>query len=756
MEFSLGIWDYLHFGLALGVFILARLSLRPIAIRWIAVWLSVYLSTRYFWWRILFTLNTTSTVGMVISVSLLLAEAYGFLAAVLFYFQTLSPRESTLPPVDPDHSPSVDIMVTIYNEPLDILYRTLVACQAIDYPSKEVIICDDGQRDDVRQLAEELGCRYIRGPRNEDAKAGNLNHALGLTNGDLVLTFDIDHIPVRSFLGETVGFFQDPKVVLVQTAHHFHNPDIFQKNLRVKEIASNEQDMFFHVVQAGRNRWNASFYCGSGAVLRRSALEEIGGFLTDTVTEDIHTSIALHGRGYRSVYVNKDLAAGLAPEDFSSYLHQRQRWARGCFQVFLRANPLWARGLTLSQRICYFASIFYFLHGLPRLIFLLAPLTYLLFNQYPLRAGILELISYYLPHMVAFVSVLPAITRVFRKTFWADIYETVMCLPLTVAFFGVLFKPRKREFAVTPKGLTLPFATIDLGIAWWLLVLGLLTAAGIWMGLYEFSVQGVSAALIINLTWTVYNFIILIASILAAYETPQLRTTPRVERQIPCEVKLRDGDLIETQTRDLSETGLSLDLEKIYSLSPNVEVVLKGDGEETRLRGDLTRYDRRRSAQKPSVGIRFKDLTEEQHRSIVRQMYSSPETWAHAHDRTEAGAFLSFWKILTSVPRARIIYKPMQRRSLRYGLQVDCEFRADGQTQTGRLLDMGDGGMAVELDRAIPEEIQEVSVTLLDRAGQSFEVSCTPVYQVNSPGGMKLGLRVLDPSTFSRWIAEKR
>jgi cellulose synthase (UDP-forming) len=282
---------YIHIGLALVVFLGARLTPRWPGVKWFVVALSVYLSLRYFLWRYTETLNTETTAGLVISICLVLAETYGFIAALLFYFQTLSPKEEDAPPVSDDFMPLVDVMVTIYDESTDILYRTLVACKAIDYPAKRVIVCDDGQRDEVRELTEQLGCVYIRGPRNEDAKSGNLNHAMTQTDGDLVLTMDVDHIPVRTFLKETVGFFRDPKVALVQTAHHFYNPDIFQRNLRVEQVASNEQDMFFHVVQPGRNRWNSSFYCGSGAVIRRSALDQVGGFRTETVTEDIHTSI---------------------------------------------------------------------------------------------------------------------------------------------------------------------------------------------------------------------------------------------------------------------------------------------------------------------------------------------------------------------------------------------------------------------------------------------------------------------------------
>ncbi|MBI4160939.1 MAG: glycosyltransferase, partial [Acidobacteria bacterium] len=206
---------WIHLGLALVAFAGARLAVRRPAWKWYVIFLSVYLSLRYFLWRSLYTLNTESPVGLVISLCLILAEGYGFLAALLFYFQTLSPRAEEPPPLPEKDPPTVDVYVTIYNESVDILYRTLVACQAMEYPAKQVYVLDDGQREEVRRVAESLGCRYIRGPRNADAKAGNLNHALPRTSGELILTLDVDHIPVRTFLRETVGFFRDPKVALV-------------------------------------------------------------------------------------------------------------------------------------------------------------------------------------------------------------------------------------------------------------------------------------------------------------------------------------------------------------------------------------------------------------------------------------------------------------------------------------------------------------------------------------------------------------
>ncbi len=264
---------------------------------------------------------------------------------------------------------------------------------------------------------------------------------------------------------------------------------------------------------------------------------------------------------------------------------------------------------------------------------------------------------------MAFMSVLPAVTRVFRKAFWADIYETVMCLPLALATFGAIFKPSDKTFVVTPKGLRFSKNTIQLGMVWWLVALVVATVLGLWFGSFRlFGGESESGALIINLVWALYNFFIIISAILTAYERPQLRAAPRLGRHIPCEVKVKGGPTIQASTRDLSETGLSLDLREIYSLNPEVSITLKGDGELTRLEGVIARFDRRGTSRDPSVGVRFKNVTEEQRQSIVRQMFSSPAMWAGAHSRTEAGALLSLGRIATSALRARAALQRMKRR----------------------------------------------------------------------------------------------
>src|SRR4029450_7557778 len=222
-------------------------------------------------------------------------------------------------------APTVAVLIPIFHEPLEILEQTLLAARAMEYPRLAIYVLDDGHRDEVHELAQRLGAHYLRGPR-EHAKAGNRNAALGQTSGDLVAIFDTDHIPTRSFLSETVPWFKDEEVGVVQTPHVFRNPDIFQRAFRLEGRIPNEADLFNRGIQPARDAWGGAFFVGSGAVFRRQALEEIGGFQVLSITEDIHTCVHMHAAGWLSVFVNKALAVGLAAEHLSSYVVQRRRW----------------------------------------------------------------------------------------------------------------------------------------------------------------------------------------------------------------------------------------------------------------------------------------------------------------------------------------------------------------------------------------------------------------------------------------------
>ncbi|MES2366975.1 MAG: cellulose synthase catalytic subunit [Pseudomonadota bacterium] len=224
---------------------------------------------------------------------------------------------------------SVDVFIPTFNEPVQLVRRTLLATIHMDYPH-ETWLLDDGNRPEMASLAEDLGVRYLARERNTDAKAGNLNNALANSSAEFVAVFDADHAPQQNFLTHTLGYFNDPAVAFVQTPQDFFNLDSYQHRQQTrKHTVWTEQSLFFRVIQRGKDYWNAAFFCGSCATLRRSALEKIGGFATGTVTEDLHTSIRLHKQGFKSVYHAEPLAFGIAPSSVVPFLQQRIRWGQG-------------------------------------------------------------------------------------------------------------------------------------------------------------------------------------------------------------------------------------------------------------------------------------------------------------------------------------------------------------------------------------------------------------------------------------------
>ncbi|MCU1426129.1 MAG: hypothetical protein JWL83_129, partial [Actinomycetia bacterium] len=281
-------------------------------------------------------------------VALVLVEGYnwvslGFLAIAGWRWENSGP-----PVARPGRS--VDVFVCTYNEPIEVVEATLAGCAALDYAHKTYLL-DDGRREEMAELAARWGAHWLTRPDNSHAKAGNINAALGATDGDLIFFLDADHVPLPDALSTTVGYFDDPLVALVQTPHDFYNQDSVQHY----SPGRHEQSLFFEVVCPGKDRHNAAFWCGSATVLRREALVQVGGVATETIAEDFHTTVKMHRRGWRTRYHNQVIVQGLAPVDLDGYLLQRDRWARGNLAVFrLPESPLRrASGLDWRQRIAY-------------------------------------------------------------------------------------------------------------------------------------------------------------------------------------------------------------------------------------------------------------------------------------------------------------------------------------------------------------------------------------------------------------------
>ena len=319
---------------------------------------SLVVSTRYIYWRYTSTVLLEEPLELSLGITLLVAESYAFIVLVLGYVQTAWPLGRKPIPLPSDHArwPTVDVYIPTYNEPLSVVRPTVLAAMAMDWPPDKlrVYLLDDGKRPEFRAFAREAGVGYFAREEHKHAKAGNVNHALKLTDGDYVAMFDCDHIPTRSFLQMTMGWMvADPEMALVQTPHHFNSPDPFERNLKTFRRVPNEGELFYGLLCETNDLWNAVFFCGSCAVLKRTALDQIGGLAVETVTEDAHTGLRLHRAGYNSCYIGVPQASGLATESLSAHVGQRIRWARGMVQIFRTDTPLWGRGLRLVQRLCY-------------------------------------------------------------------------------------------------------------------------------------------------------------------------------------------------------------------------------------------------------------------------------------------------------------------------------------------------------------------------------------------------------------------
>ncbi|WP_082104374.1 glycosyltransferase family 2 protein [Demequina soli] len=281
------------------------------------------------------------------------------------------------------HRVTVDVFVTVYGEDVDVIHRTVAAAMALEGRHR-VWVLDDGDSDEVRDLAGALGARYVRRLSSTGAKAGNINHALTLAKGELFVVFDADFVADPSFLHETVPFFVDPKVAFVQTPQVYGN-----LHTTISKGAGYMQTVFYRFIQPGRNRFNAAFCVGTNVVFRRAAIEDIGGMVTDSKSEDVWTSLHLHERGWRSVYLPIALAVGDAPETIEAYAKQQLRWATGGFEILLTHNPLSPRRtLTADQRIQYFVTATFYLCGITPLLLILVPPMEIYFDLRPVAISI--------------------------------------------------------------------------------------------------------------------------------------------------------------------------------------------------------------------------------------------------------------------------------------------------------------------------------------------------------------------------------
>jgi len=634
---------------ALAVLALAILLARSRFMRPLIIFLSAFFSMRYFYWRVNSTLNLDSALDATVSVLLLVAESYGLLVLFLGYFQTIESTERD--PVAVTEFPSVDVFIPTYNEPVDVVRRTVIGALAIDYREKRVYLLDDGKRPEMEGMAQALGCEYVTRPDHKHAKAGNLNHALKVTDGEFIAVFDADHVPVSSFLKKTMGFFKDSDVALVQTAQHFFNPDPYERNLGLTGRIAPEQIFFYRVIQPGNDFWNSAFFCGSCAVLRRSALQSIGGFRTATVTEDAHTALQLHSRRLRSVYLPQALAAGLATETFAAHVRQRIRWARGMAQILRLDCPLFKRGLSLPQRLNYFNAMLHFFFGIPRLVLIAAPLTYLLFGAHPITADAVAVLAYIFPHIGLSTIANSTISKEFRHSFWSGVYEISIAPFVAGVTLLALVNPKFGKFNVTDKGTNVDHARFDLHSARFTLVLiavsvvALVIALPIRVFLFRNNHGELDSAML-NSAWAIGNLVALIAAACVAYEQPQQRRAPRIKRDFECDLLLPER-CITAQTIDISESGIRVRLPYPVGVVGHCWLKIKDkDGNEVEVRGRPAWSDWT-SGRRVEAAFEFEDLRATTQHKLIEMIFCADRSWSQS-TYSEDRILESFWYLLTT------------------------------------------------------------------------------------------------------------
>lgn len=618
------------FGVILYIFALIIKKQTHRFFTFILVALSLIMSTRYIYWRITVSLDYESLTQMLFATGLLLAELYAFLVLLLGYFQTIWPldRMPVKLPENPDDWPTVDIYIPSYNESLKVVRPTVLGAMSLDWPKDKlnIYVLDDGRREEFAEFCKEVGLMHLTRADNNHAKAGNINAALPKTNGELVAIFDCDHIPVSSFLKVNVGFFlEDRKLALVQTPHHFYSPDPFERNLDTFRKVPNEGELFYGLLQGGNDLWNAAFFCGSCALIRRDMLLEVGGIAVETVTEDAHTALKLHSLGYHSAFCSIAQAAGLATESVSAHVGQRIRWGRGMAQIFRTDNPLFKKGLSLGQRLCYFNGMAHFFYGLPRIVFLTAPLAYLFFGIHIITVSALLIAAYVLPHLMLSTLTNSRLQGHVRHSFWAEVYETVMSPFLLMPTTMALINPKLGKFNVTEKGGLIKKEYFNVDIAKPLLLLLTLDLIGFVAGLIRLVLGDGSdtGTLWLNLIWTTYNVMIITASMGVCMETKQVRSSHRIPVDLSVMLRFENGRTFRTKAVDMSEGGLSCERvgNSEIPVGSALSVVIFHNDESFSFDGKVANVLTHRYC------IEFNEMDLETEKKLIEVVFCRPNAW---------------------------------------------------------------------------------------------------------------------------------
>ena len=553
---------------------------------------SLAASAIYVTWRWGWSLQGTA---LWFSLPLVLAETYGLLVAALLTWVAWRLRERTPLPVLADRT--VDVFVTTADEPIAIIRKTALAAREIRYPHTTWLL-DDAQRDEVRAVAAEIGVRYLRRDGRSHGKAGNLNHALQHAEGEFILQLDADHVPLPQIVDRLLGFFVDERLAVAQSPQDFYDTDGVANpvNGRGRQLWG-DQHLFFNVIQPGKDRLGAAMFVGSCALLRRAAIDDVGGFATGTTIVGTETSLLLHARGWRSAYLGEHLAFGLAPATARAYQRQQVHRARGAMQALRRYPPLAQRGLTLAQRVEYFHSLTAPLGSLQRLVFYLAPIVFLTTGVFPLRASLGLFALLFVPTLLLRGASFHLLTRGQGTLLSADRYWMAKWFTHLAAVRSWFAPARQAPLPAVDESASVPLRTVAPQLA----LIGLTAAALGWASFartlgYGSEVPGwgptaLVAAVLLALWHAGLAAHVVQLSLAGRHRRGEVRFHESLS--VALRVFREDGKLSSTDiamTEDLTPTGVALRCMYPIREGGRVELTLPLSGGNVSVRGHVVRH----------------------------------------------------------------------------------------------------------------------------------------------------------------------
>ncbi len=576
----------------------------------------------YLAWRL------TGTIDMAwwwVSIPLFLVEVHNAIGLLLYTVALWDVDPGTPPRPGTDDAWRVAVLIPTYNEPLEILLPTIAASVALR-PAHQTWVLDDGAREEVRRLAERLGARYLARTEHRHAKAGNVNHALEQIDADFVAILDADHVPTARFLEATLPYFRDSRLAFVQTPQDFYNLESFEHERQRNGRVFNEEAVFYRVIAPAKTRWSAPFWCGTCAVLRVAALRSVGGVATDSVTEDIHTTIRMYRAGWTGAYHNEVLARGLAPDDAGAYLLQRNRWARGAMQVLRRENPLLGPGLAAGQRLAFLTTLFGWFDSWRTLAYMLIPLAVVATGAVPIRAPGAVYAPFFLATLALQFVALRLLARGHYPPVLSVLFEVLRMPAVLPATLAILAPDVHARFQVTPKGrrgdarartpvpslLTALAVVSAAGMAWF-------TASLLGVGPLHYAVPWAAIGAAVFLAM---NEALLLAAI-GRVRSSRFAGNRRASTRLPVRVAARMNGMV-CEVRDLSVTGARVLLPTpAPEIPPRVALTLELERDVIRLECAVRRRPaiRRDGAE---VGLQFEPDQEEELARLAVGLFHPP------------------------------------------------------------------------------------------------------------------------------------